>query len=274
MSLALLRSTTADAALSISRLQLGCLAPSPAAAYAAIDAGADWIRISFGRGQPETSGHRHDRLADIVRYAHEHTRKLVLDIDAPPAVLSWQDRRAAIAWAAKQGFDAVATPDTSLALYCATRHPSMPLHLVAPTDICLRTARLLNLQLNAARILIPHEVSTAQLAAISANTDACLEILAFAGSPARQLWGTAASHVDKACNDACYLPEQKPWMVLRQLPLLASLRIRAIQVESRSGMPDDIANVVQVWRTAIDRCHEDGGRYIVEPSWCSRLGMP
>ncbi|OWW22302.1 hypothetical protein AYR66_25215 [Noviherbaspirillum denitrificans] len=172
--------------------------------------------------------------------------------------LSWQERSHAISWAVEQGFDALAIADLSLALYCATHYPSIPLHIIAPADICPRTAHLLKLQVNAARILVPHYISLAQLAAICANVNAEIEVSAA---------GPVPGQMSLTCNDPCYLAEQGTRDALLRLPLLASIGVHAIQVEPRSDMPDDVANMAYTWKTAIDRCHAAG------PNWQGGFNM-
>lgn len=255
-------------------LQLACLAATPVAVRAAIDAGADWVRIPYRFRHPIGCNSRNNRLSQAIRYAHGRARKVVLDLGVSPPALSWEERRAAFDWAEDQGFDAIVLSEIAPALYCAARHPNLRVHFLAPATLRARTAMLLRLQLNAARILVPHSISPSQLTEISTATDVALEVLGF-GCPLQEKHITSSerdSDADgMASNDEIYSAERHLAATLRQLPLLASLRIRAIQVEARNDTPDEVGNVARIWRTAIDRCLEDGVHFAVDPSWQTQL---
>lgn len=261
------------------KLQLACLTASPAAARAAIDAGADWVRIPYGLAQSYSRAHKDDRSRQVIRYVHGRGRKISLDLCIAAQGPQRMNCRNAVAWAAAQGFDAIVLSDIALALHCAAHFPALPLHFVAHPSICARTAMLLRLQLNAARILVPHTLSLAQLVEIATKVDAEIEVLAsgatFSANPAGKApdsllreWTT----YEDPCNDPCYSSKHHLAETLQQLPLMASLGIRAIQVEPRNDLPDEVANVARVWRSAIDRC-QDGNHYVVDPAWQRQLGL-
>lgn len=273
-------SATASSVSSSSRLELVCFAASPAAVCAAIDAGADWVRIPYRPAPSCSSGLKNDRLGKAIRYVHGRRRKLALDLHSLGPRLSWQDYRDGIALAAAQGFDAIVLSDFSLALYCAARFPAFPLHFVARLGMCSRTATLLKVQMNAARILVPNSLSMAQLVEIAAKADLEVEVLASEGTlvadasmPTHEGLLSEWTAGDASCNDPCYSSKRHLAVSLQQLPLLTALVVRAIQVEPRIDMPAEVANVSRVWRSAIDRCIEEGNRYAVDPSWQRLLGL-
>lgn len=276
MRSAVRHSASTTAAPETNALQLGCLAASPRSVKAAIEAGADWVRIPFRLRQSSLHELKAGRLADTIRYAHARRRKLVLDLGLSSLELTSALRRSAVSWAADQGFDAIALSDFGMSLYCAIHHPHLPLHFVAPGNVCARTVKLMKLQVNAARILIPPTVSPASLIEISEGADVALEILTCDSrprAPAVELAGTDTGPVSGgACNDSSYSAEKNLSATLRQLPLLASLGVRTVHVEARVDAPCEVANVAHVWRTAIDRCLQDGRHYAVDPSWCRKLG--
>lgn len=226
---------------------------------AAIEAGADWIRLPYGTMQPTMPGQKNGRIAQAVRYAHGRGKKLALDLHSRDSGLAWPDCRNAVAWAATQGFDAIVTSDVALGLYSATHFPALPLHFVAPPGVCARTARLLKVQMNVARLLVPSTTSVAELVEITTRTDAEVEILAS---------GTAEwVPLDISCNDPCYSPTGHLTAALRQLPLMAALGVRAIQVAPHSETLGEVASITRLWRTAIDRCVEDGKQYAPHSDW-------
>jgi len=272
-------SATARSVPFTSRLQLACVAASPAAVRAAIDAGADWVRIPYRAAQSCSPALKNDRSRQSIRYAHGRGRKLALDLHTAGRGLSWQDCRNAVAWSAEQGFDAIALSDFTLGLYCAARFPVLPLHFVARPGVCARTAMLLRVQMNAARVLVPDTLSVAQLVEIATKADIEVEVVASGctrvadvGLQAHDSFSPERASGDASCNDACYSSGRHLAVSMQQLPLLASLGIRAIQVEPRNDIPDEVANVARVWRTAIDRCLKDGDYYAADPDWERLLG--
>jgi O2-independent ubiquinone biosynthesis protein UbiU len=265
------RSTAVPSVPSSSSLQLACLAPSPAAVRAAIDAGADWVRIPFQLAHACAPLPLNDRASQIIRYVHGRGRKVSLDLCVSAHDSRWKSCRDAVAWAAAQGLDAVILSDIALALHSAMHFPALPVHFVTSPTICARTATQLKLQLNAARILVTPALSVAQLAEISGKANVEIEILASGSTIATNAAAPAPDNLrpedaGNPCNDPCYSSKRHLAWTLQQLPLMASLGIRAVQVEARSDMPNDVANVARIWRSAIDRCLEDCGRYAVDPA--------
>lgn len=280
MKTASLHSATAASARPSSHLQLACLAASPSSVRAAIDAGADWVRIPYKITHSCMPRVKNERQCQTIRYVHGRGRKLALDLGISAPGVSWKDCRDAVAWAAAQEFDAIILSDFALALYCSARFPALPLHFVAPHTVCARTATFLKLQLNAVRILVPNALSASQLVEIATKANVEVEILASKvrlsaneGDPGGDTlppeWTTGST----PCNDPCYSSQHNLVATLQQLPLMASLGVRAIQVEPRNDMPDEVANIARVWRLAIDRCIEDTDHYEVDPAW-SRLLWP
>ena len=259
------RSANSGVASSGQILQLGCLVASPAAMRAAINAGADWLRIPY----PAADIHQHkdgnDRLDSALQYAHGRARKLVLDLAMGSPGLSWHDQQNAIAWAVKMGFDAIALSNPALALYCTIRFPGQPLHIHAPSLLYAREASLLKLQLNASRIIVPAAISTAQLVEISTKADVELEVL-YCQSPIMptqqpMLAETGWPSGESACNDTCYSPGGHHPDALLRIPLLASLGIRAIHVVAYNALPVEAGRCTRIWRQAIDHHFQNGGTH-------------
>ena len=259
------RSANSGVASSGQILQLGCLAASPAAMHAAIDAGADWLRVSYPGADIPRRKDDNDRLDSALQYAHGRARKIVLDLAMVSPGLSWHDQQKAIAWAVEMGFDAIALSDLALALYCTLCFPGQSLHIHAPSTLCAREASLLKLQLNASRIMVPAAISTAQLVEISTKADVELEVLncqsliMLSRQPA--LAGTDWLRDESACNDACYSPGGHRPDALLRIPLLAALGIRAIHVAPCNALPVEAGRYTRIWRRAIDRHFQDGGAY-------------
>lgn len=190
-----------------------------------------------------------------------------MELDISVLGVSWKDSCNGIEWASAQGFDAIALSDFSLALYCAERFPTLPLHFIAQAVEYARTATFLKLQLNAARIVISHAVSPAQLIEITTSAKVEIEVLAAGGAFITNAKNRASDILlnewttgEAPCNDPSYSPKEALSTTLQQLPLMTSLGVRAIQVASCNDMPKEVSNVARIWRQALDRC-------LVEDAW-------
>lgn len=250
---------------SSSRLQLACLAASPGAIRAAVDAGADWVRLPYRRAQLSLPVAGDERISKAVRYVHGRGRRISLDLNVSMQELRWTNCREAVAWATAQGFDAIVLSDAALALYCTTHFPGLPLHFIAHPSVCAKTAMRLKLQLNAARLIVTPGLSVAQLVEISTRTSVEVEILAcdtihMSGTEGVLPGFPFAEDAENPCNDSCYSSKGNLTMAMQRLPLLASLGIRAIEVEPRNDLPDEVAKTARLWRSAIDHCLDDRDR--------------
>lgn len=289
-------------------LQLGCLAASPLEVQAAIDNGADWVRIPYklsGALQHAERGEPHiGRLCKAVRYAHERGRRIVLDFDTPSSSSIWPYLRKTLGRVRDAGIDAIILSDPALALYSAIHYRDLPLHFAVQSPLSSNAAAQLRIQLGASRILLPRCMSFGQLCQLASGATVELEVMGFgpgcslgvprasgrdgvAKSSANVLsmlsgHGTgndavfACAQTDRpteedACNDVCYSPGRLSIGVLRQLPQLAEMGIRAVQIEPRIATPIEVAQVTKVWRAAIDKCLEDAEHYSVNPAWAQQL---
>lgn len=237
-------------------LQLGCLAASPHAVRSAIDHGADWVRVPYRPVERDPLRICDNRLENAVRYVHNRRRKLVLDLSTLSDSLAWTKRCEVITWARDIGIDALILSDAALALSCAIKLPNMPLHFAAPDMLSAKNALYIRQQLGASRILIPWTISIARLEEI-AKTDIELEVQRSGRIP--------GDGVDDACNDSYYSPDELAAAALHQLPRLLRLRVRTVQVDTRSGTPNEIAKVAHIWRAAIDKCIADASKSEVNP---------
>jgi len=279
MKTAASHSTKTVSAPSSDRLQLGCLAASPAAVQAAIDNGADWVRIPCRQLGVAFVNELQEfiigRLAKAIRYAHRERRKVVLDLNLPVTPAMWPHFRKTIACACDEGVEALMLSDPALAICCAVHHSGLALHFVAPPIVTANTARQLRLQLGTSRLLLPPTLSVARIGEIAAINGLELDVLGFgAGVPQTERHeddSALRDNVDSASNDASFSPGKLAAGTLLQLPRLAELGIRTIQIEPRIEAPAEVAQVTRVWRTAIDKCLDDATHYVVNPSWVRQL---
>jgi O2-independent ubiquinone biosynthesis protein UbiU len=279
-------STKAVSVPSARRLQLGCLAASPAAVHAAIDNGADWVRVPYKQVETRFDTAVQDfvigRLGKAIRYAHHNRRKVVLDLSFPATPAMWPQMRKIVCLACEEGLDALMLSDLGLAIYSAIHHPKLALHFAVPSTVGEKAARQLQIWLSAGRILLPPMLSLARISELAAIPELELEVLGFgcaahAVAPRTEVQRIGSAETfcrdvdDEASNDATYSSRRIVAGALHQLPRLAALGVRAIQIEPGIETPGDVAKVTRVWRTAIDRCIDDAGHYVVNPSWISQL---
>lgn len=271
---------------SAGRLQLGCLAASPAAVRAAVDNGADWVRVPCRPTGAACDTALQDfiigRLGKAIRYAHHKKRKVVLDLNFSATQPMWPYLRKMISRASDEGIDALMLSDPALAIYCRVQQPNLALHLAVSSAVTGKAARQLQFQLGAARVLLPPTLSLAGIGELAAIRGLELEVLGFgcgaaltAGQPEDiRVEGGATLCGDSdqdASNDPCYSPTRLAAGALRHLPRLAALGIRTIQIEPRIEAPGEVAQATRVWRAAIDKCLDDAAHYAVNPSWIRQL---
>lgn len=286
MKTAASRSTKTASAPSGDRLQLGCLAASPATVRAAIDHGADWVRVPYRQIGPTCDTRWQDfvigRLGKAIRYAHHKRRKVVLDLSAPASPSMWPHLRKMISLACDEGIDALMLSDPALAICSAIHHPNLTLHFAVPRPTSGKAARQLQIRLGAGRILLPPPFSLANIGELAAIAGLELEVLGFGNgvpSASRRIKGqqfesseTLSLELDDdASNDASYSLGGITAGALYQLPKLVALGVRAIQIEPPIETPGDVAQVTKVWRAAIDKCTDDAAHYMVNPSWIRLL---
>jgi collagenase-like PrtC family protease len=233
-------------------LQLGCMAASPLAVRSAIDHGVDWVRIPYRLVEHPPRRQCDNRLENVIRYVHGKGCRLALDLSTLPDSVAWACQTGVIAWASNIGIDALVLSDAALSLYCAVKHPDLPLHVVAPDTLTAKSALQIKHQLGASRILVPRTISIARLEEI-AGTGIELEV--------QGLGRIGGASADDACNDSYYSPVELAAAALRQLPQLLRLRVRTIHVEARNGTPSEVAKVAQIWRAAIDGCAQDASHF-------------
>ena len=114
-------------------LELVCPAGSLPALKAAVDNGADTVYLGFrdATNARNFAGLNFDEkaIAEGVRYAHQHGRKVLLALNTYPQPHNWTVWRSAIDRAADAGLDAIIVADPGLMAYARQHHPQLRLHL-------------------------------------------------------------------------------------------------------------------------------------------------
>lgn len=267
-------------------IELVCSVRSVAGLRAAIDQGADSVRIECS--SPNSTGVQslvpyNDGVARGVRYAHDNSRKAVLGLDIQSNSSNWTALRAIIDRAALAGIDAVLLSDPALLLYATMKHPGVHLHYRPPVDIfSAKAVDLIHAQLGVSRILLPSVLSLKQLQAISHVAAVEIEIGEIAQSPGLQRRSTrnpgpAEAPPDKkriheqntneytqycsseqsASNEACYDLSCQSAYLLELLPQVADMGVCAVTVKAEGHDSRRAARLTRVWRDAIDNFSKD-----------------
>lgn len=271
---------------------------------AAIDSGADRIRLNCDSFSPIShSSDASPNIANLdkgIRYAHEHQREVVVALETDAAGSDWTGYRHLIdRLVGGHGIHTLILNDPSLMFYTTITYPHVAIHL--STDSSTVTAASLHLyerQFGIKRIVMPRVLSLRTLQELAAHTALEIEVIGFgkscaitssqAASPAGAFkkvkhigqLSEAEEHADDArygnaadaSNDVYYAIEAAPDLnALRLLPELARAGIGGFLVEGFGRDACYTAQVIRVWREAIDQCFSGIHRFSVKPSWIAQL---
>jgi O2-independent ubiquinone biosynthesis protein UbiU len=277
-----------------SPMELACTVASMADVEAAVEHGADCIRIDYNavdtaQGLADSSLARAG-LEKGIQYAHDTGCKVVLNLGVTAPVDDWGQARDVIERAVHGGIDVIAFADTALMLYCLARHPDLPLQYAIPDEALSReTINAFQKRFGINRFLLPRVVSLPQLEQMSTGRRTELEVRAFgrhcsiAERRRPLLRSTARPHgldvvercagAETASNASYYstnggIDASALWL----LPRLQACSVRTIQIEAPLHNTIQTASLTRVWREAIDNCLKDPGRFSVKPSWLAELG--
>lgn len=289
-----------DATQSSASIELVCPVASLVQLRAAVDTGADWIQLRFApraRHTGEAANVNIDAMVSGIRYAHDRGCKVAVRLDACAQASAWACQRQVIESAAKHGIDALELSDHGLMLYAAAHHPQLRLHYASENVAEAASAGLLKRQLNVSRVALPRLLSMAELIHVSRNAAVDFQLhgscrfssvihadkLQSAAKDKSLPRGNASTRVvptgtdqcataEGAANDGCFTERTAADVkVLRLLPQLNALGVRAICIEAAGPRPAHLAHVTRIWREAIDECMENTERYVVRPSWIAEL---
>ena len=167
-------------------MELVCLAGTPAALRAAVDAGAHCIYCGFAdetnaRNFPGLNFSRSE-LAQAVGYAHARGAKVLVAINTFPTAGKESLWHSAVADAETAGADAVILADLGLLAHTAERHPDLRRHLsvqaaAANPDAINFYAQAFDVR----RVVLPRVLSVEEIAAINREIDVETEVFVFGG---------------------------------------------------------------------------------------------
>ncbi len=286
-------------------LALICSTNSLVELRAAVDNGADWVKLNIKANQIGGSALESGGMRKGVRYAHDRQCKVLLSLQDCRLRSSWQTRRKIVNSAARLGIDGFVCSDPALMLYAATHFPEIQLHYALEDAALNREAiDFLRRQFGIAGILLPRVLSLSSLEQLGDTKGLCLAVFGFstltAASSRRSeqakssdhKWSAPATHRldlagytitvsgslgpcatdESSANDCRYDGgETCDLNVLRFLPALSNSGVRAIIAEAPPHAPMHLGQVTHVWREAIDDCLEDVEHYCAKQTWLAKL---
>ncbi|MDH4188955.1 MAG: U32 family peptidase [Betaproteobacteria bacterium] len=167
-------------------MELVCPAGGLPALKAAVDNGADWVYLGL---RDETNarnfaGLNFDErsLAEGVRYAHAHRRKLVLAVNTYPQAATWNRWTSAVDRAAALGVDAAIIADLGLIDYTRRKHPGLEIHLsVQGSATSHEAVNFYYERFGVKRAVLPRVLSLSQVEQVVRNTPVEIEVFGFGG---------------------------------------------------------------------------------------------
>lgn len=283
-----------------SAIELVCPADTLVQLRSAVDNGADRVQLCFSTPNGPAGTVNLKALASGIRYARDRQRKVTLRVNHPATgATSWTTVCSAIDEAASCGVDAIELSDHALMLYVAARHPHLQLHYAADNVMSGRAIEVVKRHFNVSRLVLPRMLSPAELIYLAREATTELQLHGFcrfssavssdelqAASLGAQMQhdgmhtgqqyceddGIQCATAEHAANDQ-WFSEHNPVevQVLKLLPELRAIGIRAILIETQGSRPNQMAHVTRIWREAIDECLENADRYQVRPSWIAEL---
>jgi collagenase-like PrtC family protease len=290
-----------------SALELICCAENLVELRAAVDNGADWVKLDIQADRFGGFGFENAGILKGIRYAHDRRCKVMVSVGGDPLEADWQARRKLVDSAAQFRVDGFVFSDPALMLYASAHYPELQLHYAVAEAASSRAAvDFYRRQFGASRLLLPRATSLSALEGLHDNcaegflvfgfgrlatasphkkTRAALRHQPTASLAASPVLGVAmdANPVSGAlercateassANDQCYCNDGMSGLnTLRLLPRLSTAGVRAIVVDAPRHAPWYLAQITRVWREAIDDCLEDIEHYYARPSWIAKLG--
>jgi putative protease len=166
--------------------ELICPAGTPAAARAALEAGADALYVGFAddtnaRNFPGLNFSR-PAMKEAIAQAHGAGRKLLVAINTFPRAGEQALWHRAVDDAASFGADAVILADLGLLDYAARRHPALRLHLSVQASASSPEAiRYYHEAFGIKRVVLPRVLTIEEIARLCGEIPVEAEVFAFGG---------------------------------------------------------------------------------------------
>lgn len=166
------------------RPELVCPAGTPAAARAAVDAGADAVYCGLqnatnARNFPGLN-FTEEEIAETVDYVHGRGAKILLAVNTFPPAGKFDLWRDAIDLAVRRGIDAVIVADIGVASYASSRYPALRVHLSVQAGASSPEAiRFYCEEFGVKRVVLPRMLTVSEIADIHRQIPCEIEAFVF-----------------------------------------------------------------------------------------------
>jgi len=288
-------------------LALICSTNSLVELRAAVDNGADWIKLNIRVDRIGGSALVSDGMRKGIRYAHDRQCKVLVSLPNSRLQPNWQICREIVNNAVQSGVDGFIFSDPALMLYASAHFPEVELHYeLEDTALNRDTIDFCRRALGASSILLPRTLSLSNLEQLGDIKGVHLAAFGFStlttGSSRRDGRVTSSGHMqpvftgshpdlgtaahmaavsgalglcavdESSANDCRYnTGETFGLNVLRFLPTLSRFGVRSIVAEAPHHAPLHLGQVTRIWREAIDDCLDDVEHYCVKQTWLAKL---
>ena len=166
------------------RPELVCPAGTPAAARAAVDAGADAVYCGLqnatnARNFPGLN-FTEEEIAETANYVHGRGAKILLAVNTFPPAGKFDLWRGAIDLAVRRGIDAVIVADIGVAAYASSRYPALRMHLSVQAGASSPEAiRFYCEEFGVKRVVLPRMLTVSEIADIHRQIPCEIEAFVF-----------------------------------------------------------------------------------------------
>jgi len=242
-------------------------------------------------------------LARAVQLTHDLGKKIYLTVNIYAHQQDIDGLSVYLEQVAKIGPDALIVSDLGVVSLARQYAPDIPLHISTQANTLNWQATEVWRSLGAERVILGRELSLNEVAYITANTKLETEIfvhgalcVAYSGRCllSNYLTGRDANRGD--CSQSCrwqyslmeekrpghYLPieedihgtyimNSKDLCLLPILPQILQSGIAALKIEGRNKSAYYVANVVRIYRQALDAAWPAGEQFVFQPEWLDEL---
>lgn len=253
------------------KIEILAPAGNPQALQAALRCGADAVYLGGCVLNARQNAQNFDEAAleRAVYACHAAGVKVYLTLNTLVADAQLADAGRMVETACRLAVDAVIVQDLGLAAWIHAAAPQLPLH--ASTQMSVQTLAGIKLlqSLGFSRVVLPRELSHAELQALAKSSPLELELFvhgAHCMSVSGQCFFSAVlggrSGNRGLCAQPCRLPfssgvndhalSLKDLSLLAHIPQLAGMGIRSLKIEGRMKRPEYVAAAVTACRKAVD----------------------
>ena len=242
-------------------------------------------------------------MAEGIAFAHKYNKKLYVTVNIYAHDKHLQKLPAYLQSLQEMGVDALIISDPGIFQIARETVPQMPVHISTQANCTNTSAAVFWQKLGAKRIVLARELSIAESAQIAKNAEIELEMFvhgamcmaisgrcllsSFMAKRGANLGDCAQPcrweyHLEEKKREGSYFPiEEDRWgsyifnskdlCLIEYLPQIMMAGIKALKIEGRMKSAYYVANIVRIYRQAIDACWNDPEGYFVKNKWKEEL---